>query len=192
MGGPMDVLDVESAERVAQGGRARHRRPGLSRRWLRAGAALIVLVLLVLWYVLSRGHTVHDPRAYPGSQSQDLPGTLRRYRIGLPDCATGSVRYHRYAQWEADAFYLHFAGDRHCMNQFLVLNGMFLTGEPEESAGLPFDPKATAGFGWPQDHDRRYRSVHRRPVSGDPLVDVDVALYASGESAEVYLHAGIV
>ncbi|WP_144123504.1 hypothetical protein [Catellatospora sichuanensis] len=190
----MDVLDVESAEQAAQAGgdRARHRRPSGRRRWSSSVLALFVIVLLVLWYALSRDHTPQDRRAYPGSQSQDLPGTLHRYHLGLPDCAAGSVRYYRYAQWEADSFYLHFTGDRHCMNQFLVLNGMFLTGERRESAGLPFDAKTTAGFGWPQDRDRRYRSIHHQPLSGEVLVDVDVALYASGEFAEVYLHAGII
>jgi hypothetical protein len=190
----MDVVDVESAEQATQpdGGRARHRRPHGRRRWLHAGLASLVIVLLVTWYALSREHTPHDPRAYPGSQSQDLPGTLHRYHLGLPDCAARSVRYHRYAEWEADSFYLHFTGDRHCMNQFLVLNGMFVTGKRTESAGLPFDAKTTAGFGWPQDPDRRYRSLRHRPLSGQVLVDVAVALYESGDAAEVYLHAGIV
>lgn len=190
----MDVVDVESAEQVTQAdvGRARHRRPRGRRRLLRVGTASLVIVLLVLWYAVSRDHTPHDPRAYPGSQSQDLPGTLHRYHLGLPDCAARSVRFYRFAQWEADSFYLHFTGDRHCMNQFLVLNGMFLTGERTESKGLPFDAKTTAGFGWPQDPDRRYRSVHHQPLYGEVLVDVAVALYESGESTEVYLHAGIV
>lgn len=190
----MDVLDVESAEqaRQADGGRARHRRPRGGRRRLRAGLASLAIVLLVLWYALSREHTPHDPRAYPGSQSQDLPGTLHRYHLALPDCAVRSVRYHRYAQWEADSFYLHFTGDRHCMNQFLVLNGIFLTDGRKESVGLPFDAQTTAGFGWPQDPERRYRSIRHQPLSGEVLVDVAVALYESGDSAEVYLHAGIV
>ncbi|WP_155375176.1 hypothetical protein [Catellatospora vulcania] len=190
----MDVLDVESAEQATQAGgdRPRHRRPNRLRRPLRAGLALLGIVVLVFWYALSRDHPPHDPRAYPGSQAQDLPGTLHRYHLGLPDCATGSVRWYRYAQWEADSFYLHFTGDRHCMNQFLVLNGLFLTGERTESAGLPFDGRTTAGFGWPQDPDRRYRTLRRQPGHGEVLVDVDVALYESGESAEVYLHAGIV
>ncbi|GIF96153.1 hypothetical protein [Catellatospora citrea] len=190
----MDVLDVESAEQAtpAVRGRARHSRPGEPRRWLRIASAVLAVAVLVLWYALSRDHPPRDPRAYPGSQSQDLPGTLHRYHLGLPDCAEGSVRYYRYAQWEADSFYLRFTGDRHCMNQFLVLNGMFLIGRRTETAGLPFDPKTTAGFGWSQDSARHYRSLHHQPVAGDVLVDVEVALYESGESTEVYLHAGIV
>jgi hypothetical protein len=184
----MDVLDAASAGQAppAEGGRGRRLRALL--------LALPVTAALLLWYVVCHDRGSQDPRAYPGSQTQDLPATLSRYRLRLPVCAERSVRYYRHAQWEADSLYLHFSGDRHCMNTFLVLNGLFTVDVGPAVPGLPFDARTTAGFGWPQDRGRRYRSFTRRlgSATGATLVDVQVALYEPGDDAEVYLHAGIV
>ncbi|MEV4417612.1 hypothetical protein [Catellatospora sp. NPDC049609] len=183
-----DVLDVATVAPQASVDGAVARR---GRRRLPAALAVVTALLLGTWFAVSRSREPHDPRAYPGSQAQDLPGTLDRYHLQLPDCARATVRYHRHAQWEADSFYLHFTGDRHCMNQFLLFNGMFLREDAADTAGLPFDARTTAGFGWPQDPARRYRTFrHLRGKA--PLVEAQVALHESGDDAEVYLLAGII
>jgi hypothetical protein len=162
-------------------------------RGLTIALAAAGTVALVLWFAVSRSRSraPHDPRAYPGSQSQDLPGTLERYHLRLPDCAQRAARYYRHARWEADLFYLHFIVDKNCLNQFLVLNGMFQAGDAGDRFGLPFDARTTAGFGWPQDPARRYRVFTHRVERG-ALVEARVAVHRSENSAEVYLIAAIV
>lgn len=183
------MLDVATAEtQVPVDGDAT--RPGPP-RWLAAALAIVAAALLVLWFIVSRSDDPHDPRAYPGSQSQDLPGTLSRYQLRLPDCAAAAARFHRYAQWEADHFHLRLSADRHCVNTFLALNGLFLT-DADVRPGLPFDAATTVAFGWPQDPAAEYLTVARAVRAGAALVDVEVAVHQTGEHTDLYLHAGIV
>ncbi|BCJ76630.1 hypothetical protein CS0771_61740 [Catellatospora sp. IY07-71] len=180
------MLDVatEAAPVPADGGAGR-RGP----RRLRIALAVSAVLLLGSWFALSRTTEPYDPRAYPGSQTQDLPGTLERYHLQLPECAQPSVRYYRHAQWEADSFYLHLIGDASCVNLFLLLNGLY--GDAGVRAGLPFDPRTVAGFGWPQDPTlpvRTFGNVMARAT----LVEVAAAVHRSGERDELYLLAEII
>lgn len=162
-------------------GRRGHRR-------LRSALAAAAVLLLGLWFALSRSAEPHDPRAYPGSQSQDLPGTLARYYLQLPECAQPMVGYHRSAQWEADSFYLHFTGEGSCVDLFLLLNGMYGDPGATDRAGLPFDVRTVAGFGWPQDPVRRY-GTYRNVMAQATLVRAEAAVHRSGGQAELYLLA---
>ncbi|GAA1646853.1 hypothetical protein ACFQY4_16350 [Catellatospora bangladeshensis] len=180
------MLDVatEAPPAPADGGAAR-RGP----RRLRIALAVAAVLLLGSWFALSRSTEPHDPRAYPGSQSQDLPGTLERYHLRLPECAQPSARYHRHAQWEADSFYLHLTADGSCVDLFLLLNGLY--GDAGERAGLPFDPRTVAGFGWPQDPTLPYRTFGN-VMARATLVEVEAAVHRSGDRAELYLLAELI
>ncbi len=181
------MLDVatEAPPTPAAGGieRRGHRRRTIA-------LAVAAVLLLGWWFALSRTTAPHDPRAYPGSQTQDLPGTLARYHLQLPGCAQPSARYHRHAQWESDSFYLHFAADESCVDLFLLLNGMYLDDGGADRAGLPFDAKTVAGFGWPQDTTRPYRTF-ANVMAQATLVEAEAAVHRSGERAELYLLAEI-
>lgn len=179
------MLDVatEAPPAPVDGGAGRR-----GRRRLRLALAAAAVLVLGAWFALSRTAGPHDPRAYPGSQAQDLPGTLARYHLQLPECARPSVRYHRHARWEADAFYLHLAADGSCVDLFLLLNGLYGDGE---RAGLPFEPRTVAGFGWPQDPTVPYRTFDN-VMAQATLVEVAAAVHRSGDRAELYLRAEII
>lgn len=130
------------------------------RKWIIGGTALAVVTLIVLVgaFVLLRGTTRFDDRAYPGSTwSRSSAEVFTDFDIALPECTGGRMRY-----WAASLeLYLKITAPAACVTQFVGANRLS-TSEPLPSVPLTLtEDRRAAEFGWNLPADRVY-TWHRR------------------------------
>lgn len=131
-----------------------------------------------------------DPRAYPGSHSQSLERSLEDYGLALPDCAQDSVRFALFKQFRADSFYLYFAEERECIEDFLEVNPL---GDEQTAvvSGLSRRPGPAKTYGWPAEMTREYLYIGGTAKSEvGNLIAIEVHIDWNVNPPALYLWAG--
>ncbi|BEL06500.1 hypothetical protein Q0Z83_046910 [Actinoplanes sichuanensis] len=153
-------------------------------KWRLVTAVVAVVVVVTGGTLLAtRGASLFDQRAYPGSRlGSSLDELLTQFGLHLPGCPVEELRY-----WSGDniedTLYLRFTAEPSCVTEFLAANGL-TPGEP-----LPGDRLALGQddrvrqWGWPFTEAGLYATYSGQPK---PEVDVDVVVDPSGRHVYAY------